>query len=152
MDRLKCMTKLGPILSQARSKLWFEREFKSSLVHSEPSPVEDQFKPAMAQLKTERGKAHRIHSIHRFGHGCTQPKYRLLQRKVGSNIFTHLTFVSCEGSGIAEAKATLNGVITPNCTSLLTALCKGLSVIMSVSASLPAGLEGVFFQLVCSDG
>lgn len=51
------------------------------------------------------------------------------------------------GSGIAEAKATLNGVIIPNCTSLLTALCKGLSVIMSVAASLPAGLEGPMIHL-----
>jgi len=47
------------------------------------------------------------------------------------------------GSGIAEAKATLNGVIVPDCTALTTALCKGLSVICSVAASLPAGLEGV---------
>lgn len=51
------------------------------------------------------------------------------------------------GSGIAEAKATLNGVIIPNCTSLVTALCKGISVIMSVSASLPAGLEGPMIHL-----
>lgn len=51
------------------------------------------------------------------------------------------------GSGIAEAKAILNGVIIPNCTSLLTALCKAMSVIMSVSASLPAGLEGPMIHL-----
>ena len=51
------------------------------------------------------------------------------------------------GSGIAEAKATLNGVIIPACTSLLTALCKAISVILSVSASLPAGLEGPMIHL-----
>jgi len=51
------------------------------------------------------------------------------------------------GSGIAEAKAILNGVVIPDCTSLLTALCKGVSVIMSVSASLPAGLEGPMIHL-----
>mmetsp|Transcript_14649 Transcript_14649/g.21648 ORF Transcript_14649/g.21648 Transcript_14649/m.21648 type:complete len:886 (+) Transcript_14649:72-2729(+) len=51
------------------------------------------------------------------------------------------------GSGIAEAKAVLNGVIIPECASLGTALCKGISVIMSVAASLPAGLEGPMIHL-----
>jgi len=51
------------------------------------------------------------------------------------------------GSGIAEAKAALNGVVIPKCTSLLTALCKGTSVILSVAASLPAGLEGPMIHL-----
>ena len=51
------------------------------------------------------------------------------------------------GSGIAEAKAILNGVVIPQCTSLMTAFCKGLSVISSVSASLPAGLEGPMIHL-----
>lgn len=46
------------------------------------------------------------------------------------------------GSGIAEAKALLNGIIVPRCTDLSTALCKAISVICSVAASLPAGLEG----------
>ena len=46
------------------------------------------------------------------------------------------------GSGIAEAKATLNGIIIPNCTALSTAFCKAVSVVCSVAASLPAGLEG----------
>jgi len=46
------------------------------------------------------------------------------------------------GSGIAEAKATLNGIIIPNCTALSTAFCKAISVVCSVAASLPAGLEG----------
>lgn len=46
------------------------------------------------------------------------------------------------GSGIAEAKATLNGIIIPNCTALTTAFCKAISVVCSVAASLPAGLEG----------
>lgn len=46
------------------------------------------------------------------------------------------------GSGIAEAKATLNGIILPTCTDLLTALCKAISVIFAQSASLPIGLEG----------
>ena len=46
------------------------------------------------------------------------------------------------GSGIAEAKAVLNGIIVPRCTDLSTALCKAISVICSVAASLPAGLEG----------
>ncbi|VEU44418.1 unnamed protein product [Pseudo-nitzschia multistriata] len=46
------------------------------------------------------------------------------------------------GSGIAEAKATLNGIILPTCTDLLTALCKAVSVICAGAASLPIGLEG----------
>jgi chloride channel 7 len=46
------------------------------------------------------------------------------------------------GSGIAEAKGTLNGVMIADCTSRLTALCKGLSVIFSSAAALPVGTEG----------
>eukprot|EP00588_Corethron_pennatum_P017056 CAMPEP_0194305452 /NCGR_PEP_ID=MMETSP0171-20130528/2886_1 /TAXON_ID=218684 /ORGANISM="Corethron pennatum, Strain L29A3" /LENGTH=910 /DNA_ID=CAMNT_0039056993 /DNA_START=47 /DNA_END=2779 /DNA_ORIENTATION=+ len=46
------------------------------------------------------------------------------------------------GSGIAEAKAILNGVVITGCTAVDAAICKGISVIMSVAASLPAGLEG----------
>jgi len=51
------------------------------------------------------------------------------------------------GSGIAEAKAVLNGVIIDNCTSLETAFCKVISVILAVAASLPAGLEGPMIHL-----
>jgi chloride channel 7 len=46
------------------------------------------------------------------------------------------------GSGIAEAKAVLNGVVLPSCTELQSAACKALSVIFSGAASLPVGLEG----------
>ena len=46
------------------------------------------------------------------------------------------------GSGIAEAKAILNGIVLPGCTDLTTALCKGVSVVFAGAASLPAGLEG----------
>jgi chloride channel 7 len=46
------------------------------------------------------------------------------------------------GSGIAEAKAVLNGVVLPSCTELKSAACKALSVLFSGAASLPVGLEG----------
>ena len=46
------------------------------------------------------------------------------------------------GSGIAEAKAVLNGVLVPCCTELVSALCKAVSVVFSGAASLPVGLEG----------
>jgi len=46
------------------------------------------------------------------------------------------------GSGIAEAKAVLNGIKIPACTELLSAACKGISVIFAVASSLPVGLEG----------
>lgn len=57
------------------------------------------------------------------------------------------------GSGIAEAKAILNGIIIPRCTDLSSALCKAISVICSVAASLPAGLEGpmIFLGLAMGD-
>lgn len=46
------------------------------------------------------------------------------------------------GSGIAEAKAVLNGIKIPACTELLSAACKAISVIFSVASALPVGLEG----------
>jgi Voltage gated chloride channel len=46
------------------------------------------------------------------------------------------------GSGIAEAKAVLNGIILPKSTDLLTALFKAISVIFTGAASMPIGLEG----------
>jgi hypothetical protein len=46
------------------------------------------------------------------------------------------------GSGIAEAKAVLNGVVLPGCTELRTLLCKSISVIFAGAASLPIGLDG----------
>ena len=46
------------------------------------------------------------------------------------------------GSGISEAKAVLNGIQIPACTELLSAACKGISVIFAVASSLPVGLEG----------
>ena len=46
------------------------------------------------------------------------------------------------GSGIAEAKAVLNGIKIPNCTEILSAACKGVSVVFAVASALPAGLEG----------
>ncbi|KAL7496236.1 hypothetical protein ACHAWT_005885 [Skeletonema menzelii] len=57
------------------------------------------------------------------------------------------------GSGIAEAKAVLNGIIVPLCTDLSTALCKAISVVCSVAAGLPAGLEGpmIFLGLAIGD-
>lgn len=51
------------------------------------------------------------------------------------------------GSGIAEAKAILNGVILPQCSTMLTAFCKGMSTILTVTAGLPAGLEGPMIHL-----
>ena len=50
--------------------------------------------------------------------------------------------VNSAGSGIAEAKAVLNGVVIPQCTDLTTAACKAVSAIFAVAASLPVGLEG----------
>lgn len=47
------------------------------------------------------------------------------------------------GSGIAEAKAILNGIILPCCTELRTALVKAFSVVLASAASLPVGLEGL---------
>ncbi|OEU12785.1 Voltage_CLC-domain-containing protein [Fragilariopsis cylindrus CCMP1102] len=68
---------------------------------------------------------------------------------IGFNmLFTFLAFIPVAyrpvsgGSGIAEAKATLNGIILPTCTDLLTACCKAVSVIFAGAASLPIGLEG----------
>ena len=46
------------------------------------------------------------------------------------------------GSGIAEAKAVLNGIKIPACTDILSAACKATSVIFAVASSLPVGLEG----------
>eukprot|EP00567_Pseudictyota_dubia_P004614 CAMPEP_0197440956 /NCGR_PEP_ID=MMETSP1175-20131217/7327_1 /TAXON_ID=1003142 /ORGANISM="Triceratium dubium, Strain CCMP147" /LENGTH=857 /DNA_ID=CAMNT_0042971151 /DNA_START=81 /DNA_END=2654 /DNA_ORIENTATION=+ len=46
------------------------------------------------------------------------------------------------GSGIAEAKAVLNGIMIPSCTELTSAACKGISLIFAEASSLPAGLEG----------
>mmetsp|Transcript_17842 Transcript_17842/g.41641 ORF Transcript_17842/g.41641 Transcript_17842/m.41641 type:complete len:996 (-) Transcript_17842:27-3014(-) len=56
------------------------------------------------------------------------------------------------GSGIAEAKAILNGIVLPGCTDLTTALCKGLSVVFAGAASLPAGLEGPMIFMGLSIG
>ncbi|CAB9509901.1 Chloride transport protein 6 (Partial), partial [Seminavis robusta] len=57
------------------------------------------------------------------------------------------------GSGIAEAKAVLNGIILPGCTDLSTAACKGFSVIFAQAASLPIGMEGplIFIGLALGD-
>jgi len=74
-------------------------------------------------------------------------------------LFAFLSFVPVAfqpvsgGSGIAEAKAVLNGINIPCCTALLTALCKGVSVIFSQAASLPVGLEGplIFIGLSLGD-
>ena len=46
------------------------------------------------------------------------------------------------GSGIAEAKAVLNGIHVFQCTELSTAACKAMSVVLATVASLPCGLEG----------
>ena len=46
------------------------------------------------------------------------------------------------GSGIAEAKAVLNGIHVYQCTELATAACKAASVVLATVASLPCGLEG----------
>lgn len=46
------------------------------------------------------------------------------------------------GSGIAEAKAVLNGIHVFQCTELSTAVCKATSVVLATVASLPCGLEG----------
>ena len=66
-----------------------------------------------------------------------------------SILFTLLAFIPiafirpvASGSGIAEAKAVLNGIKIPACTELLSAACKGISVIFAVASSLPVGLEG----------
>ena len=45
--------------------------------------------------------------------------------------------VNSAGSGIAEAKAVLNGVVIPQCTDLTTAACKAVSTISAV-ACLPS--------------
>ena len=57
------------------------------------------------------------------------------------------------GSGIAEAKAVLNGILLPQVTELFTAACKFVSVIFSATASLPVGLEGpmIFMGLSVGD-
>jgi len=46
------------------------------------------------------------------------------------------------GSGIAEAKAVLNGIHVYQCTELATAACKAASIVLATVASLPCGLEG----------
>ena len=46
------------------------------------------------------------------------------------------------GSGIAEAKAQLNGIVYPKATDVGTLAAKVISVTFSSSASLPVGLEG----------
>jgi Voltage gated chloride channel len=56
------------------------------------------------------------------------------------------------GSGIAEAKAVLNGLVLDKCTDLMTAACKGLSVVFAASASLPIGLEGPLIFIGLSVG
>jgi len=56
------------------------------------------------------------------------------------------------GSGIAEAKAVLNGIQIPACTELLSAACKGVSIIFAVASSLPVGLEGPLIFIGMSIG
>jgi len=56
------------------------------------------------------------------------------------------------GSGIAEAKAVLNGIVVPQCTELLSALMKAISVIFTGAASLPVGLEGPMIFICLSLG
>lgn len=46
------------------------------------------------------------------------------------------------GSGVAEAKAVLNGIKIPYCTQLSSAACKAISLIFAVPSSLPVGVEG----------
>ena len=46
------------------------------------------------------------------------------------------------GSGIAEAKAVLNGIQIPCCTELTSAACKAVSLIFAGATALPIGLEG----------
>lgn len=59
--------------------------------------------------------------------------YGLAQHVLTSAVLALLAFAPVAfcpvsgGSGIAEAKAVLNGVVIENCTSLTTALCKAIS-------------------------
>lgn len=46
------------------------------------------------------------------------------------------------GSGIDYAKAMLNGITVPECSSLITMFCKGVGIVFTSAASLPVGLEG----------
>ena len=85
--------------------------------------------------------------------------YGLAQHVATSAFLAILAFIPVAmkpvsaGSGIAEAKACLNGVVIPDCTAISTCLCKAISVICSVAASLPAGLEGpmIFMGLSIGD-
>eukprot|EP00804_Cyclotella_cryptica_P013351 CCRYP_005129-RA/>CCRYP_005129-RA protein AED:0.01 eAED:0.01 QI:164/1/1/1/1/1/2/303/890 len=46
------------------------------------------------------------------------------------------------GSGIAEAKAVLNGIKIPYCTEIISAACKAVSLVFAVPSSIPVGVEG----------
>jgi len=84
--------------------------------------------------------------------------YGLAQHVATSTILAMFAFIPVAiapvsgGSGIAEAKATLNGVVIANCTAISTCCCKAVSVICSVAASLPAGLEGPMIFMGLSIG
>ena len=56
------------------------------------------------------------------------------------------------GSGIAEAKAVLNGIKIPCCTELASAACKAVSLIFAEATALPIGLEGPLIFIGMSIG
>ena len=56
------------------------------------------------------------------------------------------------GSGIAEAKAVLNGIKIPRCTELTSAACKAVSLIFAEATALPIGLEGPLIFIGMSIG
>eukprot|EP00978_Attheya_sp_CCMP212_P025036 scaffold79760_cov57-Attheya_sp.AAC.8 len=80
-------------------------------------------------------------------------KMRRQERWVGRMALVVIGFTMASiGSGIAEAKAVLNGIVIEKCTDLLTAFCKGFSVIFAAAASLPVGLEGPMIFIGLSIG